>query len=1368
MSAQDFDGALAIADETAFAQQLDDLISRPQGAPPGIALAHVAEKYLRAFADDSTSYYKRRWIGITLRHMVDTPPVVKHLKTRPQGLHQLGAIIAKDTELEETKIVAGITIRQALQNGIKFANCWPSPKIPNNAPNFPTDSSGTWLTDFQQYLDTLERELHLIPKSKTDPAVLYPVSLIASDGFKQAATVMLSVIQYRSVTLITSDYSPRNLGFVDVPLRHIHDIRLQKSSLHDSQARTTEHEPWDIVLTLRHGQWTYRVNAEHHDGSELTILLQGYADAKECESCIKEAIDRLSTIQASSSSQILDASVSGDSNTQRADHGSHIPRRAKYSVQVTDVGFSTGRRTQEVAQPNFEPSLALLNGDSNKTGSTRGIEEPKWSPNAWGLSPEIALVNPNTNPNNSGPDQELERPGDGDASSSGPRPVKLIHDVVSSAERSTSMPKNDPVNEPQIQVLENTGILKKAQRKSAPGALPVIKKKPSRAHDQTEGTSLCVREDMDEFGFPDEPPRIKRSLATGKESPRTKFKPTTAASRPPCGSIGKAKLIRPKPKPTQRQQFNDTEDDEDPLNTHKAQLTEVIQNRSSEAMDISRTPQITEPKEKREEIKSGLKPSRLPKVSKATTSERGSRKRKRPSEDVFTIPPDEEPRGKRHTRREAAKSVDYNEAESSGYGGSESDYTEAKPAKSRSAAMTSSTQKVTSKTQTGKASAPKSSGRGEASRASEVEDILVSPGENSIVAKMLSRSQPATQDVPKKTKGNSSMRPIQKIQVSKVAKKEPQSVQGQAIKKNGQFSQDQPEIIMIDSCSESLDETDSGGEDIDLGGACIQEIPVARPTTSQDSASSNELPLTVPILCRSPLNAINRSQALLPTASPKQSAEYSSPSTPKAKRMKEFHTREPKNPDVTKKTFKNPLVTVAPPRLLEDPTSPCPDTQCGRQAPNLPSANQSLGNLMQSLDSSPRGSEDAASVVRRGQHGPSHKMETLEEAEMTKTPSHLHPQRRYSGGSVSSEILSSNNKPVPASPHSDSRAISGHAEREHVEMEKEIGEWETAKSDPFKQRSKWKPRTTSFTRRLTEGTTVIEEPELPEESPQKFRKRAIAQDPVAPEVIYESRSFRVPLKPKGSTQKRNARSQVIVDSTSKHRHSRQCAFSKVDKGPPAPEHLDINLEDSEREAPRQVIEEMQPQDVFPTREDYLDIGGDDTLVAYEEEPPTILNASPVQFRSSPPSQYPPSSHSSTSAEIEQGSESSIPTEVAEEMEWEASLQPHQRAIGEQLIRISRRVLRHIVDNETAVNDIAETYARDGEHLLKTLIERHSGELDGLFEGVEKKKQGMKKDFELMAQRLAKERKHFQEHPKAIPGRREGEVRTWNKGKVVRI
>ena len=95
------------------------------------------------------------------------------------------------------------------------------------------------------------------------------------------------------------------------------------------------------------------------------------------------------------------------------------------------------------------------------------------------------------------------------------------------------------------------------------------------------------------------------------------------------------------------------------------------------------------------------------------------------------------------------------------------------------------------------------------------------------------------------------------------------------------------------------------------------------------------------------------------------------------------------------------------------------------------------------------------------------------------------------------------------------------------------------------------------------------------------------------------------------------------------------------------------------------------------------------------------------------------------------------------MEWEQSLQPHQRTLHDLLMRTSKRVLRNIVDNETAVTDIAEVFSRDGEHVVESLLQRHESAYEDVFQDMDKKKKDLHTDLEKAAKRLKRERRRVQ-------------------------
>lgn len=150
----------------------------------------------------------------------------------------------------------------------------------------------------------------------------------------------------------------------------------------------------------------------------------------------------------------------------------------------------------------------------------------------------------------------------------------------------------------------------------------------------------------------------------------------------------------------------------------------------------------------------------------------------------------------------------------------------------------------------------------------------------------------------------------------------------------------------------------------------------------------------------------------------------------------------------------------------------------------------------------------------------------------------------------------------------------------------------------------------------------------------------------------------------------------------------------------------------------------------------------DTLVEHEEESLPVTKDIPTQMPSSPPSlshDSPSTPGSSSLGEADSKQNTPVSVFDTEGLEWEANLQPHQRTLRERLFRVSNRVMRHIVDNETIVEDIADTYHEDGELLLQTLIDRHSTEIDAMSKQMNHKADKMKRSCDQLLKQLARDR-----------------------------
>lgn len=406
-------------------------------------------------------------------------------------------------------------------------------------------------------------------------------------------------------------------------------------------------------------------------------------------------------------------------------------------------------------------------------------------------------------------------------------------------------------------------------------------------------------------------------------------------------------------------------------------------------------------------------------------------------------------------------------------------------------------------------------------------------------------------------------------------------------------------------------------------------------------------------------------------------------------------------------------------------------------------------------------------------------------------------------GTAEKEVLSSNSKPLPASPNAESTAISGHADREDVDVEKEKGDLQTARSDPFKQRA-MAAKKTSFTRRLTGddlkddtdlvenlplttpfeidestasdtesllGKAARERPSQPKRRPfmeqAKLKSDALLPQPVTQTDtsktanLVEVHSVEVPQALELERQSKHKKLQKVTPKTMVKSSTSHYLLAKpfaartghreiymahsqtkaVGDAPTPAKAIETRMDESTLAASPQHIDDNQVEPADEAQES-RNMDDDTTLVNEdsEEHLPTRSKATPVKIQSSPPGT--PSSHSSTSAESDPASLPRMPTSDAEEMEWEASLQPHQRALHDLLIRVSKRVTRHVVDHETAVTDIAGVFTSDGEHLLNDLTKRHGGAFEGMWKDMEVKKTRLRQEMDTSVKALARERKRL--------------------------
>lgn len=389
---------------------------------------------------------------------------------------------------------------------------------------------------------------------------------------------------------------------------------------------------------------------------------------------------------------------------------------------------------------------------------------------------------------------------------------------------------------------------------------------------------------------------------------------------------------------------------------------------------------------------------------------------------------------------------------------------------------------------------------------------------------------------------------------------------------------------------------------------------------------------------------------------------------------------------------------------------------------------------------------------------------------------------------VDAEILSSNTKRVPDSPHAESTAISGHADQDDVHREKRRGDLETAKSDPFQGQEG--QRMTTFTRKLTaegsvedgaghedhlplpveslnDGFEVDDSRAMPtsqpllKHSPSSFKHRTQSYlRPSAHAIGYGDPSTHT-AKPHNidtttlTDTSQSLKFQPLRASQNKTRPPRQATPMDRSRSVTVPatpkEHRTaaaplndlgeshVHLLSAPEEAIEDTLLDAQQQEAHEVGPD-----GETTLIGEDDDMPEQyrVKSRDLRFRSSPPIPDSSSIRDASSDESQPEPELSPPTSRADELEWEDALQPHQRDLHEQLLRTSTRVMRHIVDNETAVTDIADIFANDGERLLNLMLERQNKESAEAFQNLANKKQDLLKEFSDTSKNLKQQRKRL--------------------------
>lgn len=360
MSAQRFGDQLLGPDNNASHRETVLLITANEFT--GASLPDVAHQYLDAFCNSSNSNGRRRWAGIALVSMMRaSATVVQRLKKLSKGPSRVGHVILDCNESEERRIIAGLIIRQGLEGGIAFSDFWTSDKVLHSAPNFPRGADELWMGLFQSYLDTLSK-LKLVNMT-TDPMVMFPISLSASDGFRSTGRSAVAAVEQGLLTVIVSNSTLTRFHFIDLPVSHIQEVHLRQESPHESQEGQSGHRLHTLVMTLQPDHSRYLFDSSNRTTSEFKLSFSKLEDAAEFEAGIQDA--RQSKVTATS--VVLKTSKAGNSRRSAGQHANRPPdSKQQDSLQHSGV-YSD--------QPSDKPALAKRLGEEQRSSSNAEKEK---------------------------------------------------------------------------------------------------------------------------------------------------------------------------------------------------------------------------------------------------------------------------------------------------------------------------------------------------------------------------------------------------------------------------------------------------------------------------------------------------------------------------------------------------------------------------------------------------------------------------------------------------------------------------------------------------------------------------------------------------------------------------------------------------------------------------------------------------------------------------------------------------------------------------------------------------------------------------------------------------------------------------------
>ncbi|KAL9610341.1 MAG: hypothetical protein Q9167_004939 [Letrouitia subvulpina] len=204
-----------------------------------------------------------------------------HLRGIRTNLWQpLGEVIIHCSD-ETLKLIAGMIIREMLDDGVPASEFWHAGIDPAAYRGFPSDKSSTtqWVEDFTAFVDDLDSQKILTQKRST--IVFAHAVFVQGERFSADGSVSVLVAIADDLTIMIPRTENETARYIDVPLVNVKDalIVLEK---HDSQSRSSLAKTSSVlrISFIDDTSPAYYINESERLSCDIELAFDAFEDAK--------------------------------------------------------------------------------------------------------------------------------------------------------------------------------------------------------------------------------------------------------------------------------------------------------------------------------------------------------------------------------------------------------------------------------------------------------------------------------------------------------------------------------------------------------------------------------------------------------------------------------------------------------------------------------------------------------------------------------------------------------------------------------------------------------------------------------------------------------------------------------------------------------------------------------------------------------------------------------------------------------------------------------------------------------------------------------------------------------------------------------